>query len=394
MYIAIDIRKIGSKSTGSETYFHYLVQELAKLPESKKHDFSLLTDQKPAKIKKILGSLPENFKICLVAPTNKFLWTFYSLPRFFKKNPVDVFHTEYIVPFYLSKKIKIVTTIHDVSFKVNPEWITKKDALLLNSLIPLSIKRADAVIAVSNFSKNQIIKHYHCPEEKIWVTNPAVDARYFQVLSKKNTKCLDPRLRGDDNKSIPFILHISSLQPRKNVPIIIAAFAKLKKKWRESDSKWKNTKLVIVGQKNAHNYDQKIEEEVLKQVQYDSIRIEDLVFVGYQPARLLPYFYKEAVAFVFPSAYEGFGLPIIEAMASGTPVVASDIEVFREIADKAAEYVNIGKKDCRNKLAEKIKKLVEYPKKREEKIKLGLARAKTFSWKKLAEKTLEIYKNV
>lgn len=395
MKIAIDIRKIGKRSTGSETYFYYLVKELAKLDGSKKHDFFLLTDENPDKAKNILKPLPDNFKIYEVKPRNKMFWTFYSLPRFLKKKSIDILHVEYILPFYLRKKTKIVSTIHDVSFKVNPEWITKKDSYILNSFIPPSIKRADAIIAVSGSTKKEIIKYYNCSADKIFVTNPAVDSRYFFSINKKTAikevaKVLGPGFRQDDN----FILHISSLQPRKNVPLIVSAFAQLKKKWIKSNSKWKDIKLVIVGDKKGHNYDKKIDGEILKRVQDDSINKNDIIITGYQPANKLPYFYKAAQVFVFPSAYEGFGIPLVEAMASETPIVASNIGVFKEVAGEAAIYVNIGKKDSVEKLAAAIGELIGKQKLREKKVKLGMERKELFSWKKLAEKTLGIYERL
>lgn len=391
MKIAIDIRKIGKRSTGSETYFYYLVKELAKLEKSREHDFFLLTDENPKKAKNILKSLPENFEIHEVKPRNKLFWTFYSLPRFLKKNSIDILHVEYIVPFYLQRKTKIVSTIHDISFKINPGWITKKDSYVLNSFIPPSIKRADAIIAVSDFTKKEIVEHYNCPANKIFVTHPAVDSRYFFFASQKKAKKEVLKIIGGD---FPFILHISSLQPRKNVPLVISAFAKLKEKWRKNHSRWQKMKLIIVGDRKAHNYDKSIDGEILKQVQNNNIKISDVVITGYQPANKLPYFYKSSEVFVFPSAYEGFGIPLLEAMASETPIIASDIGVFKEVVKEAAILVDIKKKDCEERLEEAIRRLIENKSLREKKIMLGLERKGVFRWKELAEKTLKVYEKV
>jgi len=380
--IAIDIRKIGKKSTGSETYFYYLVKELAKLAESKKHRFLLLTDDRVARVKKILGSLPKNFEIFRVTPTSKALWTFYSLPRFLKKNPVDIFHTEFILPFYLSHQTKMVTVVHDISFKINPRWITGKDSFILNRLIPLSLRRADAVVAVSQFTKDEIVREYRCPEDKITVTYPAVDTRYFCSISQEEAQREVAKILG---ARFPFLLHISSLQPRKNVPMIIQSFGKIKK------AAAKNLKLVIVGSRNGYNFDQKIDEEIQRQVLAGNIKLGDVIVTGYRPMSQLPYFYQAAEAFVFPSAYEGFGIPLIESMACGVPVVISDIPVFREVAGNAAVYVDIGKKNKAEKLAGAVKKLLVSKKLRAEKIRLGRERIKSFNWSQLAKKTLGIY---
>lgn len=311
MKIAIDIRKIGKNSTGSEAVFYYLVKGLASQEKSKKYQFLLLTDDQPAKIREILKPLPKNFKTYRVTPTSKLLWTLYSLPKFLKKNSVDIYETEYIVPFFLTKSIKILTIIHDISFKINPNWITKKDGLILNRFIPLSIKRADAIMAVSNFTKDEIVREYHCPEEKISVAYPAVDSRYFHFLSQKKAKHEVKEILGGD---FPFLFHVSSLQPRKNVPLIISAFGKAKKKFKKN-SPWKKLKLVIVGDKKAHNFDEKIEAEIVRQVRTGNVELGDILITGYQPLEKLPILYQAAEIFIFPSAYEGFGIPLVESMA-------------------------------------------------------------------------------
>lgn len=391
MRIAIDIRKIGKKSTGDEVVFYHLVKELAKLKESQKHKFLLLTDQNITKISNILGKLPSNFEIHQVVPTAKLFWTFYSLPRFLRKNPVDVLHVEYIPPFHLSRRIKIVTTIHDVSFRANPEWIKKKDSLLLNNFIPIGLKRVNAVITVSEFSKREIVKFYNYPKEKIFVTHPAIDRRIFDPQVKLASKGAIQKLTGSKD---PYLLHISSLQPRKNVPLIVRAHARLLADWREEDSVWKNTKLVLVGNKKGYNYDKGIDEEVSKQIQNNQISEKDVISTGYLSTDLLPAIYRNALVFVFPSSYEGFGIPLLEAMSCKTPVVASNIGSFKEVGAGAATLVEIAGRDGKKRLAEAIKNLVENKKLRQEQIKAGLERIKLFDWGQLARKTLEVYENI
>ena len=382
MRIAIDIRKIGSRSTGDEVYTFYLIKELMRLTEAKKHDFLLLTDKPEKNIKKILSPLPENFKIFQIKPRAKIFWTFFSLPRFLKKNPVDVLHVQYIAPFFLDRKIKIITTIHDVSFRANPKWIRKKDSLFLNSLIPLTLKRADLVVTVSNFSKNEIIKFYKFPTEKIFVTNPAVDLRLFKVEKEEQKKDKIQAILGG---KFPYILHLSSMQPRKNVPLIIKAFTLLKEK-----NNFKNLKLVLVGGKNGYNYDKKID-EILE----NSPVKKDIIFTGYISENDLPDFYRKSSLFVFPSSYEGFGIPLLEAMANGAPIISSDIPSFLEIdgGKNIITKINIDKKEpeTARELSREIENILENSKAREEKIAKGLERVKEFTWENLAKKTLEVY---
>ncbi len=384
MRIAIDIRKIGSNSTGDEVYTFYLVKELMRLTGSEKHEFLLLTDKSEKNIEKILSPLPSNFKIFEIKPKAKIFWTFFSLPRFLKKNPVDVLHVQYIAPFFLDRKIKIITTIHDVSFRANPKWIRKKDSLFLNSLIPLTLKRADLVVTVSNFSKNEIIKFYKFPTEKIFVTNPAVDLRLFKAEKEEQKKDKIQEILGGN---FPYILHLSSMQPRKNVPLIIKAFTLLKEK-----KKFKNLKLVLVGGKNGYNYDKKIDETL-----ENSLLKKDIIFSGYISENDLPAFYRKSSLFVFPSSYEGFGIPLLEAMANGAPIISSDIPSFLEIdgGKNIITKINIDKKEpeTAREISKEIENILENSKVREEKIKKGFARVKEFTWENLAKKTLEVYES-
>jgi len=393
MKIAIDIRKIGKRSTGDETYTFHLVRELASLKESQKHNYLLLTDQRVAKIKQILGKLPSNFEVIKVAPTNKLFWTFYSLPRFLRKNPVDILHVQYIAPFHLYRKTKIVTTIHDVSFRANPEWIGKSDSLIMNNFIPLSLKRADAVITVSNFSKSEITKYYRYPKEKIFVTHPAIDERFFSTKAKIGEKNALKNIVGGKN---PYVLHISSMQPRKNVPLVIKAYAKMKAHWKRENSQWKNTKLVLVGDKYAYNYDKGIDEEILKQVQNDKISINDIITTGYLPYKLLPIIYRNALVFIFPSAYEGFGLPLLEAMACKLPVIASNIGSLKEIGGNAALFTDLrkSKEKAVSDIAQSAINIVENSDLRRNIIAKGTERIKLYNWKDLAKATLNIYEKI
>jgi len=376
MRIGIDIRKIGKNSTGDETYTYNLIKELTGLKKSKRHKFFLLTDVNEEEAKKSLSSpLPANFKVIKITPTQKLFWTFYSLPKFLKANPLDILHVQYITPFYL-KKPKIITTIHDVSFKANPKWVSFKDRTLLNFLIPKSIRKASAVITVSEFSKSEIYKYYSYPKEKIFVTYPWITIKNISTQKAKSET--SKILNGD----FSFILHISSLQPRKNVPLILEAFNKLKDK---------NLKLVIVGKRGGYNYDKKIDKVIKEENISDRV-----IFTGYIPTKSLPVLYKSSVCFTLLSKYEGFGIPIIEAMAYGTPVVASNLKVFQEVGGEGLTTIDINKDETVqiDKLTELLEKVVSDKKFRDQKIKLGYKRKDFSNWKKMAEKTLEVYEKV
>ncbi len=379
MKIAIDIRKIGKNSTGDETYTYHLVEELVKNIEAGSHSFLLLTDVAETEIKKSLPELPSNFQVKQVLPASKILWTFYSLPKFLKSNPVDVLHVQYIGPFFLNRKISLVTTIHDVSFKVNPRWINKKDSTLLNGFIPLTLKRADGVLTVSRFSREEIARLFKFDSGKIKVTHPAVDQG---TKSRKSNQEAREEVNKRFNFEGDYFLHISSLQPRKNVPEIIKAFSAFKK------MKGDQTKLVLVGKKGGHNYDSAID----KAWEASEFK-KDIIFTGYVANELLPDLYRGAEAFIFPSSYEGFGLPILESFINETPVIVSRDASLPEVGGDAVFYLeNAPRRDL--ELAEIMNQIKDNKELVKRKTTLGIERLSLFSWAKMAEKTLEVYKTV
>lgn len=379
MRIAIDIRKIGKESTGDETYTFSLIKELAGLAEALQHNFLLLTDSDEALARKALPFLPSNFEIKQVLPASKILWTFYSLPKFLKKNPVDVLHVQYIGPFFLNRKISLVTTVHDVSFKVNPGWISRKDSFLLNSFIPPTLKRADAVVTVSHFSKGEISRLFGVDPSKIKVTYPAVSLETKSKIGRDSAKeAINKSFNFEGN----YFLHISSFQPRKNVPEIITAFSAFKK-MKKSDSK-----LILVGKRNGHNYDKLIDKAL------DSSEFKkDIIFTGYVANELLPDLYCGAEAFIFPSSYEGFGLPILESFINETPIVVTRDASLPEVGGNAVFYLE-DRPHRSLELAEIMNQIETDKESVKKKTALGVERLSLFSWKKMAIETLRIYENL
>ncbi len=379
MRIAIDVRKIGKKSTGDETYTLNLIKSLATTKDIEKHQVLLLTDRDETEVLKLLPSLPLNFEIKQILPASKFFWTFYSLPKFLRKNPVDVLHIQYIGPFFLSRKISLVTTVHDVSFKVNPGWVDKKDSFLLGHFIPPTLKRADSIITVSDFSRKEIIRIFNVERKKIEVTYPAVGLEARSKKSKSNAReMVNKRFNFEGN----YFLHVSSFQPRKNVPEIIKAFSAFKKMNKNA------VKLVLVGKKNGHNYDQSID------IEWKSSDFkQDIIFTGYVDNETLPDLYRGAEAFIFPSSYEGFGLPILESFINETPVVITRETSLPEVGGEAVFYLeNRPRRDL--ELAEIMNQINEGGELIKKKTALGIERLSLFSWSKMAMETLRIYEKL
>lgn len=379
MRIGIDIRNIGKQRTGDETVFFNLVKNLAKIDSENK--YFLFTDVTDATVLQYIAvklgiENKSNFKIVSLKSPNKFCWNMRVLPWQLHKNPVDVYHTQYITPFFVFKNTKIITHIHDVSFLAYPEFIKKADLFFLKLLIPKSLKRADKIIAVSKFTKDEIVKYYKTDPEKIEVVYNSVSEDFMKSDYSGNELF---EIRKKYNLPEKFILYLGTMQPRKNIPFLIDEFAKIKEKIS-------NIKLVLAGNKKAHNFDNKIDEKI-KKLNLDS----DVVFTGFVDEKDKAALFQLAEVFAYPSLYEGFGIPILEAMSQKIPVLASNIFVHKETGGEAVLYFDVDKIDD---FSEKLYNISTDKILRDKLIGSGFERVNVFSWKKSAENILRIYQKI
>lgn len=384
MNVGIDIRTIGRKRTGDETYTLGLVRKL--FLHGGKNSYFLYTDTKNEQdletVRSLLDPIPSNAKIISVTPASKFLWTFFSLPRRARRDKIDVLHVQYITPLILSKNIALITTIHDVSFERYPQYIGKKDLFFLKTLIPLSLKKANGIIAVSEFTKREIVDCCSIDQKKITVINNGCDIELFKKdISGEAVE----NFKGKYDLNRPFLFYVGTLQPRKNIPFLIRGFVEFKKQ-HPNNERIKDIQLVIGGTLYGNNYDLEINKEMEK---IDEPKIKkDVRLIGYIEQSDLPKFYHCALACLSASLYEGFSLPLIEAMASKTPVICSNSSCHSEIVGGAAEiFENNDEKSFHKALLAVLNDKA----KREALIKKGIARAQQFSWKKNALQTLEFY---
>ncbi|KKU55751.1 MAG: Glycosyl transferase [Candidatus Moranbacteria bacterium GW2011_GWE2_47_10] len=373
MRIGIDIRLIGKNRTGDEAVFFNLTKNLAKIDSE--NEYLLFTDvTDEGKLSEILKRLEiedkRNFKIISIETKNRFSWNFLTLPAYLRKNPVDVYLTQYIVPFFVPKKIKIVTIIHDISFNFFPQFIRKSDLLFLKTLIPLSIEKADKVLGVSRFTRDEIVKFYKTEPEKVDFFHNAVSEDF------KSQDVSEEKLREVKKKyGLPekFFLYVGTLQPRKNIPFLLESYAQIKDKTAD-------TKLVLVGNRQAHNFDARIDEAVRKH------NLEEIVvFPGFIDEQDKAAVYKLAHVFVFPSLYEGFGIPVLESFEMGTPVLAADIPSLREVGGDGALFAD---PESIDKFSKALYDISIEEKLRSELMSSGSRRAGLFSWMKTAEDVL------
>jgi glycosyltransferase involved in cell wall biosynthesis len=265
--------------------------------------------------------------------------------------------------------------VHDVSFHAYPQFIAKKDLFFLKLLIPPSLKRADRIIAVSNFTKEELVSRYKTPREKIDVAYNAVAPEFYERSSDNRS---DEEFRADYNLPERYILYVGTLQPRKNIPTLVRAFARAK------DRLW-GIKLVIGGNFSAHNVDPRIRQTIHEEGLED-----DVILPGFLPQESLWRFYKLAEIFVSMSYYEGFGVPLLEAMSVDTPVICSDIPPHREVAgDNGAYYVT---PDSIDQLAKALYTVSEGSEIKKRLRACGRTRVSAFDWYASAKSVYETYK--
>ncbi len=373
MRIGIDIRTVGRSRTGDESVFFNLTRALLQIEST--NIYFLLTDQVDEAAQ---ASLRERFQLekhpnatllALDAP-NRFMWNAWSLPRALKKHAMDLYHTQYIAPLWLPEKVKLVTHIHDVSFRAHPEWIGILDRFFLSSLIPRSLSRSQAIIAPSQFTADEIKKYYPTESTKIEVIPNALADEWSLPIDENDRKKLHATL----SLSGPYLVSIGTMQPRKNIALLIQAFEKVKKRLPEAS-------LVLVGNPNGHHVDPRVQAASQK-------KIPGLFFPGYLETPLLKALLSESAGLVFPSLYEGFGIPLLEALSVGVPVAASDLPVMHEVIRERALFF-----DPMSLAALENALYTLYIDSKEKTHPLGLGKAELdrFSWNKSALSLLSLY---
>ena len=289
------------------------------------------------------------------------------------RRDVQLFHaTDHHIPRIAG--VPIVATVMDVIPMIHPEWIKNDLRSLKSWLFNSSIRHCDHVITISEHSKQDMVEHLGLDPERISVTPLGVDPVYFQRIDASQR---DAVLSKHGIKP-GFFLFVGTLQPRKNLPRILQAFQKLPAAVR------KEHPLIIVGRDGWNN------EELLPQLQALEQRGEGR-WLSYLPQAEVMALLQSAGALLFPSLYEGFGLPVIEAFAAKCPVIASNSTSLPEVTGDAAWTVEPYDVDS---ISSAMSNLLADEPLRQQKIQLGLARARQYTWQECARQTLEVYRKV
>lgn len=366
MRIAIDAHSVGTQLAGNESYATNLIEALAQI--DKTNEYTLYVTKTEA-VERFHRRWP-NFDVRQTVPHTPLIRIPLILSAELRKRPVDVLHVQFTAP--PASPCPVVVSIHDLSFEHLPQTFTRRSRTQLRLTVRYSARVAARLIVPTDYGKNDLATTYKIPPEKIDVI-PLAAGRTFSPASEKDVQ----RVRQTYVIQDEYILSVGSIQPRKNLPRLIAAFARLRSTW----SNGKLPKLVLVG-KQAWLYD-----ETIRAI--ESAGIEDsVILTGYVPAADLPALYTGATCFVYPSYFEGFGLPPLEAMRCGTPVITGNTTSLPEVVGDAALTVDPFSVEA---LESGIKKLLINPDLRATLRVKGLAQAEGFNWQDTARETLAVY---
>jgi len=367
--VGIDAHALGSRLGGNETYIRNVIRALGE--EDPGGDYTLfLSPRGPheSAAEPIAGA--ERMRRVVVRPRNPLVRIPLSFPLALARARIDVVHVQYVAPPVCPARI--VVSVHDIAYERYPRFFAPGEVARFRALVPLTIQRASAVLTLSEYSKRDIVRRYNVPPEKVVVTYLAADPMFRPIHDEG--RLADVRARYNTGEQ--FILSVGNLQPRKNLKTLIEAYVALRRAGATRH------KLVLVGKRAW------LSDEVFAAARASGY-VDELVFTGYVPDVDLVALYNAAELFVYPSIFEGFGLPPLEAMACGTPVVCSNTSSFPEVVGDAALTVDPLDPDA---LARAITTALGDEALRARLSAQGPRRAAAFSWEATARTVLQIYR--
>ena len=333
--VVVDADVLGRERTGDETYVRNLLRELGPLAAD--------AGVRLAAVSRRPDLVPPGIEPVELRARSQELRMALTLPRLLRRAGADLVHMQHALP--LRCPCPGVVTVHDLSFARSPELMGLKDRLVFKTMVPRAVRRAARVLTVSERTKRDLVELYGLPPEKVVVTPNGVD----------------PAFRPSDTVSHgEYVLAVGAIQRRKNQLAALEAASAA------------GLPLVVVGPEKDHAL-------------ADELRRRGARLEGYVETERLAELYRGAACLVQTSSFEGFGLPVVEAMASGTPVVAVREPALEEVAGEAAVLVD------EPDLADGIRRaLADRPRL----VAAGLERARTFSWRASAERTLQVYREI
>jgi glycosyltransferase involved in cell wall biosynthesis len=365
--IGIDARKV--QDFGIGTYIRNLIHGLAALDED--NEYVLLTGPQG---REELSGLPENFRTVIerspVYSARELVAMSWRLARL----RLDLYHsTHYVLPMFVPSRV--VVTIHDIIHLLYPQFLPNRLAFIYaQRMMRRSLNRADRAIAVSENTKSDLMEYFDIDSDAIRVIYNGVDEHFRERLSAED---LERWFRQLDIRP-PYLLFVGNPKPHKNLDRVIQAYA------RALEIAPFDGPLICVGDRTAAQF--KLRQRAEQLGISDRVRL-----LGHVAQEVLPPLYQGATLFLYPTLYEGFGLPVVEAMASGTPVLTSNTSALKEVAGGCAHLVDPLDTERMAKAIARVMTDQEY---RETLAEKGLARSRDFRWSLAAEKTLDLYREV
>jgi glycosyltransferase involved in cell wall biosynthesis len=367
MRIAIDAHSVGSQLAGNETYAVNLIEALAEIDQS--NQYTLYVTRQSA-IDRFANRWP-NFKIKRTVPHTPLVRIPVTLSAELRRNPVDVLHVQYTAPPLAP--CPVVATIHDLSFEHLPETFNRRSRTQLRLTVRRTARKAAQILTLSEFSRRDIVDTYSIAPDRVSVTPAAAPSHFKPIEDETELRKIREAygIEGD------YILSVSSIQPRKNLIRLIEAYSCL----RGLRPEGKLPQLVLVGKRGW------LDHETFRAAQRHSAN-NDIAFTGYVAEKDLPALYSGATCFVYPSFFEGFGLPVLEAMQCRVPVIAGNRTSIPEVVGKAGLLFD---PFDTNSLVQALTQMLDNSEYRAALRRQGFERASEFSWQQTAQLTLEAY---
>ena len=368
MHIAIDAHSVGTQLGGNVTYITSLIEALAEIDKSNQYTLYVTM---PEAVERYTGRW-DNFNVRRTLPHTPLIRIPITLALELRRRPVDLLFVQYTAPLFAP--CKVVTTIHDISYEHLPETFNRRSRFQMKLTIRHTARHADHVIASSEYSRQDVIDTYQLRPEKVTAIPLAAPASYKPVSDQSRLNLIREKysIKGD------FILGVGSIHPRKNLSRLISAYAALVKRRDDVPA------LILVGKKGW------LSDETFNAKELSGLG-DRVRFTGFVPDEDLPPLYSAAKIFVYPSFFEGFGLPPLEAMQCGTPVITGNRTSLPEVVGDAGLQVDPFQIDA---IGDAIEKVLSDEKLSLELSERGLKRAEKFSWGSTARQTLAVFERI
>jgi glycosyltransferase involved in cell wall biosynthesis len=343
--VVIDADVLGRQRTGDESYVANLLREAGQLAG----------DLELAAVTRRPDLVPPGVRALPLRTASQVVRMGARLPALLRSLQPRVSHFQYVLP--VAAPGRLVVTVHDLSFEHRAEWMATRDRAIFRTLVPRAARRADAVLTVSEWTRKELLEYYGVPAERVIVTPNGVDPAFVP--------------EGPRRDGAPYLLFVGAIQPRKDPLTAVSALGLLDPDLR----------LLLAGPEKQGGRELR---EAVRRLGLSG-RVE---LLGHVDTSALASLYRGAACLVFPSRFEGFGLPVIESMACGTPVVAARTSAIPEVAGDAAVLVEPGDPEA---LAAGVERALA---EQEQLIARGLERARSFSWERAARRTLAVYRDL